>query len=182
MQPQSPPSISTLTRRYFGTDGVRGVAGTDPMTATFALRLGVAAAESLKALGVARPTLVVGTDTRRSGPMLMHALAAGLTSRGADVILAGVIPTPGVSYLTRHLGADAGVVVSASHNPFEDNGIKFFSAAGEKLSDEAEARIEARLDESDTLEPVTGTAIGTSHHHKRQEDEYAEFCFKTRPI
>ena len=154
------------------------------MTATFALRLGVAAAESLKAFGTSRPAVVIGTDTRRSGPMLMHALAAGLTSRGADVTLAGVIPTPGVSYLTRHLGADAGVVVSASHNPFEDNGIKFFSAAGEKLSDEAEAGIEARLDEGlelDTLEPVTGAAIGTSRRHEKQEDEYAEFLLQNAP-
>ena len=180
MRPQ--PSLTTSTRRYFGTDGVRGVAGTEPVTATFALRLGVAAAESLKASGISRPTVVVGTDTRRSGPMLMHALAAGLTSRGADVTLAGVIPTPGVSYLTRHLGADAGVVVSASHNPFEDNGIKFFSAAGEKLSDEAEARIEARLDEGlDTLEPVTGTVIGTSRRYKRQKDDYAEFLLAHAP-
>ena len=184
MRPDQP--FSTSTRRYFGTDGVRGVAGTEPMTATFALRLGVAAAESLKASGVARPKLVVGTDTRRSGPMLMHALAAGLTSRGADVTLAGVIPTPGVSYLTRHLGADAGVVVSASHNPFEDNGIKFFGAAGEKLSDEAEARIEARLDEIHDengvgLESVTGAAIGTSHRHKRQGNEYAEFLLRNAP-
>ena len=180
MQPNQSPSTST--RRYFGTDGVRGVAGTDPMTVTFALRLGVAAAESLKASGTPKPTVVIGTDTRRSGPMLMHALAAGLSSRGADVTLAGVIPTPGVSYLTRHLGADAGVVVSASHNPFEDNGIKFFSAAGEKLSDEAEAGIEARLDEPlGTLKPVTGAAIGTSRRHKRQGNEYAEFLLQNAP-
>ena len=151
------------------------------MTAAFALRLGVAAAESLKAAGVAKPTLVIGTDTRRSGPMLMHALAAGLCSRGADVVLAGVIPTPGVSYLTRHLNADAGVVVSASHNPFEDNGIKFFNAEGEKLSDEAEARVEAWLENPDKLEPVTGAAIGTSSRYEGQGNDYAEFLLQNAP-
>ena len=151
------------------------------MTATFALRLGVAAAESLKAAGVAKPTFVVGMDTRRSGPMLTHALAAGLCSRGADVVLAGVIPTPGVSYITRHLRVDAGVVVSASHNPFEDNGIKFFNAEGEKPSDEAEARIEARLEEGDGgLEPVTGAAIGTSRRFEGGND-YAKFLLQNAP-
>ncbi len=154
------------------------------MTAAFAFQLGVAAAESLKAAGVAKPTFVIGMDTRRSGPMLMHALAAGLCSRGADVTLAGVIPTPGVSYLTRHLRADAGVVVSASHNPFEDNGIKFFNAAGEKLSDEAEARIEAWLGEDNgvngTLEPVTGAAIGAVRRYE-QGDDYAKFLLADAP-
>ena len=150
------------------------------MTAAFALQLGVAAAEGLKAAGVAKPTLVIGMDTRRSGPMLVHALAAGLCSRGADVTLAGVIPTPGVSYLTRHLNADAGVVVSASHNPFEDNGIKFFNAEGEKLSDEAEARVEAWLENPDKLEPVTGAAIGTSSRYEGRDD-YAEFLLQNAP-
>ena len=176
----APTSPTPATRRFFGTDGVRGVAGTEPMTAAFALRLGVAAAESLKAAGVATPAFVVGMDTRRSGPMLTHALAAGLCSRGADVTLAGVIPTPGVSHLTRHLRADAGVVVSASHNPFEDNGIKFFNAAGEKLSDEAEARIEARLGESSELEPVTGAAIGASRRFEGGEN-YTQFLLQNAP-
>ena len=182
MRPDQP--FSTSTRRYFGTDGVRGVAGTEPMTATFALRLGVAAAESLKASGVARPSWSSAPTRGARGPMAHARPRGGAHLEGVDVTLAGVIPTPGVSYLTRHLGADAGVVVSASHNPFEDNGIKFFGAAGEKLSDEAEARIEARLDETlelGTLEPVTGAAIGTSRRHEKQEDEYAEFLLRNAP-
>jgi len=154
-------------RRYFGTDGVRGVAGQHPMTAHFALQLGVATAELLKRTAAGRPRVVIGMDTRRSGPMLAQALGAGLTSRGADVTELGVVPTPAVSYLTRKLGADAGVVVSASHNPFDDNGIKVFNANGEKLDDGLEAELEAlvaRLSEGTQpeLEPVMGAAVGRS--------------------
>src|SRR5690554_5299778 len=150
-------------RRYFGTDGVRGVAGRHPMTASFALGLGVATAELLKASGRARPTVLIGMDTRRSGPMLALALGAGLTSRGADVIDLGVVPTPAVSYLTRALGADAGIVVSASHNPFDDNGIKVFNAAGEKLDDALEAELEdlvERVGLNGGGEPVVGAGLG----------------------
>src|SRR5690554_6257423 len=156
-------------RRYFGTDGVRGVAGRHPMTASFALGLGVATAELLKASGRARPTVLIGMDTRRSGPMLALALGAGLTSRGADVVDLGVVPTPAVSFLTRKLGADAGVVVSASHNPFDDNGIKVFNAAGEKLDDALEADLESMLggESGAELEPVMGSGIGRSQRLPR---------------
>jgi len=154
------------SRRFFGTDGVRGVAGQDPMTATFALELGVATAEMLKQAGAARPHVLVGMDTRRSGPMLVAALTAGLTSRAADVTLLGVMTTPGVSYLTRELGADAGIVVSASHNPFADNGLKIFNGDGEKLADASEAEVEALMarfgdGHNGSLAPVTGAAVGT---------------------
>jgi phosphoglucosamine mutase len=149
-------------RRYFGTDGVRGVAGRHPMTASFALGLGVATAELLKASGTPRPSVVIGMDTRRSGPMLALALGAGLTSRGADVTDLGVVPTPAVSYLTRALGADAGIVVSASHNPFDDNGIKLFNSAGEKLDDALEAELEELVESLGTSSaaPVVGSELG----------------------
>lgn len=154
------------TRRYFGTDGIRGVAGENPMTAAFALRLGVAAAETLRRNGKDKPHVLIGMDTRRSGPMLAHAAAAGLTSRGATVTWLGVVPTPGVSFLTKKLGADAGLMVSASHNPFHDNGLKLFDSTGAKLSDDEESSIERLLEEfgadgTDDLEPVTGGAVGS---------------------
>lgn len=153
------------TRRYFGTDGIRGVAGETPMTAAFALKLGVAAAETLRRNGVSRPHVLIGMDTRQSGPMLAHAAAAGLTSRGANVTWLGVVPTPGVSYLTKALGADAGLMVSASHNPFHDNGLKLFDATGSKLSDAEESRVEALIEElgpdlTTGLDPVTGADVG----------------------
>lgn len=154
-------------RRYFGTDGVRGVAGEHPMTATFALHLGVATAELVRQPGAGHPHVVIGMDTRRSGPMLANALAAGLASRGADVTSLGVVPTPAVSYLTRELGADAGIVVSASHNPFGDNGIKLFNDKGEKLPDASETRLEELMrlhgdgNGDSGLAPVTGSEIGS---------------------
>ena len=169
-------------RRFFGTDGVRGVAGEHPMTATFAFRLGVAAAETLKREGVERPRFTIGMDTRRSGPMLAHALVAGLNARGADAIWLGVMPTPGVSHLTRALGADAGVVVSASHNPYFDNGIKFFNGKGEKLSDDTEAGIEALLDEDlDLLPAVTREAVGRSSRYRRDDADYQRFLLSHAP-
>lgn len=170
------------TRRYFGTDGVRGVAGEHPMTATFAFRLGVAAAETLKREGTLRPRFTVGMDTRRSGPMLAHALVAGLNARGADAIWLGVVPTPGVSHLTRSLGADAGVVVSASHNPYFDNGIKFFNAQGEKLSDETEGAIELLLDEDlEDLPAVTRDKVGRSSRYRRDDADYQRFLLSHAP-
>ena len=169
-------------RRFFGTDGVRGVAGEHPMTATFAFRLGVAAAETLKREGFERPRFAIGMDTRRSGPMLAHALVAGLNARGADAVWLGVVPTPGVSHLTRALGADAGVVVSASHNPYFDNGIKFFNGKGEKLSDETEEAIEALLDEDlDALPPVTRQAVGSSRRYRRDDADYQRFLLSHAP-
>jgi phosphoglucosamine mutase len=170
------------TRRYFGTDGVRGVAGEHPMTATFAFRLGVAAAETLKRQGLARPRLAVGMDSRRSGPMLAHALVAGLNARGADALWLGVMPTPGVSHLTHALSANAGVVVSASHNPYHDNGIKFFNGKGEKLSDETESAIEEILaDDLDALPPVTRDAIGRSSRYRRDDGDYLRFLLSHAP-
>lgn len=153
-------------RRYFGTDGVRGVAGIHPMTATFALRLGMALAETVRARTGDRPRLLIGMDTRRSGLMLAHAAAAGMTARGADVTWLGVLPTPGVSFLTRALGADAGLMVSASHNPFDDNGLKLFNRDGEKLSDEVEARLEELVeglaaDDGAALARVVGDGVGS---------------------
>ncbi|NBT65458.1 MAG: phosphoglucosamine mutase, partial [Betaproteobacteria bacterium] len=147
-----------MTRRWFGTDGIRGPVGRLPMTPEFVLRLGQAAGKVLMAsqaeIGSTRngrkPVVLIGKDTRLSGYMLEAALEAGLSSMGVDVRLVGPLPTPGVAYLTRALRLDAGIVISASHNPFEDNGIKFFSGQGSKLSDAIEARIEAYL-ESDAM-------------------------------
>ncbi|HEX7039095.1 MAG TPA: phosphoglucosamine mutase [Trueperaceae bacterium] len=177
-------------RRYFGTDGVRGVAGRHPMTASFALGLGVATAELLKAAGKARPSVVIGMDTRRSGPMLALALGAGLTSRGADVTDLGVVPTPAVSYLTRALGADAGIVVSASHNPFDDNGIKVFNSAGEKLDDDLEAELEDLVERvwlNGEAEPVVGAGLGRYRRlpreggERRASDSYAAHLLANAP-
>lgn len=135
------------------------------MTATFALKLGVATAEILRSMGKHSPHVLIGMDTRVSGPMLAYAAAAGLTSRGAKVTMLGVLPTPGVSFLTKALGADAGLMVSASHNPFTDNGLKLFGSTGAKLSDEEETQIEAMIDSFGSaspavLEPVTGGTVG----------------------
>src|SRR5690606_1967807 len=126
-----------MSRKYFGTDGVRGRVGEAPITPDFVMRLGYAAGKVL-AQGKAangRPTVLIGKDTRISGYMLEAALEAGFTAAGVDVLLTGPLPTPGVAYLTRALRLSAGVVLSASHNPFYDNGIKFFSAQGDKLPD-----------------------------------------------
>ena len=126
-----------MTRKYFGTDGIRGLVGEAPITPDFVMRLGYAAGKVLatKRSGSGRPTVLIGKDTRLSGYMVEPALVAGFTSLGMDVRLFGPLPTPGVAYLTRALRLDLGVVISASHNPFADNGIKFFSARGEKLPD-----------------------------------------------
>ena len=171
-----------MSRRYFGTDGIRGLAGTPPMTAEFAFLVGVAAAEALKGAGRDAPTVLLGCDTRRSGPMLQAALVAGLTSRGAHTVELGVLPTPGVSFLCRSLGAAAGVVISASHNPFADNGIKFFSADGEKLSDSLELEIESYLERVTDLPAITGGAIGLTQRYDRHEGhEYRDFLLATGP-
>ena len=138
-----------MTRTYFGTDGIRGTVGQAPITPDFLLRLGHAVGRVLRQQqGSARPTVVIGKDTRISGYMIEAALEAGFASAGVDTLLSGPIPTPAVAYLTRALRLDLGVVISASHNPFADNGIKFFSAAGEKLPDEWELAVEAALGES----------------------------------
>src|SRR5690606_5728285 len=132
------------TRKYFGTDGIRGPVGGPTINAEFALRLGYAAGRVLARHqpGRARPTVVIGKETRVSGSMLESALEAGLSAAGVDVLLAGPVPAPAVAYLARTLRLAAGIVISASHNPYNDNGIKFFSGNGMKLPDEVEAEIE----------------------------------------
>jgi phosphoglucosamine mutase len=140
-----------MGRKYFGTDGVRGRVGQMPITPEFIMRLGYAAGATLVAReGLRagdRPAVLIGKDTRISGYMLEAALEAGFSAAGVDVMLCGPMPTPAVAYLTRALRLQAGVVISASHNPYDDNGIKFFSAQGTKLPDAVELEIEARLDE-----------------------------------
>jgi phosphoglucosamine mutase len=170
-----------MSRKYFGTDGIRGVAGQHPMTAEFAYKVGVGATEALKATGVSKPVFAIGTDTRRSGQMLAQALSAGMMARGATVTFLGILPTPGVSYLTRTLKADAGVVISASHNPYEDNGIKFFNNKGEKLSDEVEKTIEDWLEHPHDLPSVTGKDIGDSQRYRRNSNDYMKFLLSQAP-
>src|SRR5512137_2993769 len=134
-----------MKRRYFGTDGIRGQANTEPMTAATALRVGMAAGQYF-IRGTHRHRVLIGKDTRLSGYMIEAALVAGFTAVGMDVILVGPMPTPAVAMLTRSLRADLGVMISASHNPFADNGIKLFGPDGYKLSDETEASIETLLE------------------------------------
>ena len=143
-----------MTRKYFGTDGVRGTVGTTPMTADFVLRLGYAAGKVLAQRGIgksggqeAHPSVLIAKDTRISGYMIEAALEAGFSAAGVDVLLCGPLPTPGVAYLTRALRLSAGVVISASHNPYPDNGIKFFSGDGFKLPDDTEASIERQMEQ-----------------------------------
>ncbi|MEB3299780.1 MAG: phosphoglucosamine mutase [Candidatus Sericytochromatia bacterium] len=157
--------------KYFGTDGIRGLAGED-LTADLALRLGRALAEALGGSG--RRFVVVGRDTRRSGTMLESALAAGLAAGGVDARLVGVVPTPAVAWLTRHLGAAAGVMISASHNPAPDNGLKVFSGEGFKLPDEVEARLEELIDRAHDLSGVSGPAIGVIRQESGILDAYED--------
>ena len=133
-----------MKRNYFGTDGIRGTVGQSPITPDFVLKLANAVGHQLR-LTEKRPQVVIGKDTRISGYMLESALEAGFNSAGVDVILLGPMPTPGVAYLTKALRVSLGVVISASHNPFEDNGVKFFSAQGSKLDDQWELAVEKRL-------------------------------------
>jgi phosphoglucosamine mutase len=137
-----------MGRKYFGTDGVRGKVGEQPITPDFVMRLGYAAGKVLAAIkrkGVERPAVLIGKDTRVSGYMLESALEAGLSAAGVDILLVGPMPTPAVAYLTRALRLSAGIVISASHNPYDDNGIKFFSGDGAKLPDATENAIEREL-------------------------------------
>ncbi len=171
------------TRRYFGTDGIRGVAGTTPMTASFALDLGAATADLLRQRIGGRPTVVIGRDTRRSGPMLVAAMTAGLTAAGADAIDLGIMPTPGVSHMLAVLGAHAGVVVSASHNPFDDNGIKIFGADGAKLTDDEEAELERRLASGHAeAPPQTGTDLGVASRYRGDDGDYPRFLLAHAPF
>ena len=150
--------MSIKSQKLFGTDGVRGVANLEPITSETALRLGRALAHVFKHPGGRHRRILVGKDTRLSGYMLETALASGLCSMGVDVLLVGPLPTPGIAFLTRSMRADAGVVISASHNPFEDNGIKFFSRDGFKLDDATEARIEALVFDDGALASFRATA------------------------
>ncbi|CAM3681824.1 phosphoglucosamine mutase [Deinococcus frigens] len=174
--------MSDSDRQYFGTDGVRAVAGEFPLTAAWVMALGAAAGEVLTRRSESgKVSVVIGKDTRQSGDMLEAALAAGLTARGVNVIHVGVLPTPGVSYLTRYLGADAGVVISASHNPYEDNGIKFFGADGQKLSDATEHEIEAATLDVAELAPVTGVDLGGVTNSTDAERLYVQYLTSHAP-
>ena len=165
---------------YFGTDGIRGVAG-ELLTPEFAVQVGRAAAVVLAQKAGPHPLFVIGRDTRLSGPMLEAALTAGLTSGGARVEIAGVIPTPGLASLVHQRGADAGVVISASHNPFADNGIKFFSSAGTKLSDEEEAEIEAHIEHHD-LQSLAGADFGSAAQLEGAVEGYVWDVVKRIPL
>jgi phosphoglucosamine mutase len=165
-----------MTRQYFGTDGIRGTVGAAPITPDFMLRLGHAVGQVLKA-GETRSTVLIGKDTRISGYMIESALEAGFASAGVDVVLTGPLPTPGVAYLTRALRLDLGVVISASHNPFDDNGIKFFSSRGEKLPDAWESRVEAALQEEQRW--VGSADLGRARRLDDATGRYTEFCKST---
>ncbi len=160
-------------RRYFGTDGIRGTVGQSPITPDFMLRLGHAVGRVLRR-EAKRPAVLIGKDTRISGYMIESALEAGFASAGVDVLLSGPLPTPGVAYLTRALRLDLGVVISASHNPFNDNGIKFFSASGEKLPDAWELAVEAALDEPPAW--ADSHSIGKARRVDDASGRYVEFC------
>src|SRR5690606_10876670 len=172
-----------MARKYFGTDGVRGKVGDAPITPEFVMRLGYAAGVTLvareKLPAGEHPAVLIGKDTRISGYMLEAALEAGFAAAGVDVMLAGPIPTPAVAYLTRALRLQAGVVISASHNPFYDNGIKFFSAGGTKLPDAVELEIEARLDEP--MGCVDPAGLGKARRINDAAGRYIEFCKSTFP-
>lgn len=168
-----------MSRRYFGTDGVRGRVGESPITPDFVLRLGQAAGRVLRRCTPAGTTVLIGKDTRVSGYMLEAALEAGFSSAGVDVVLCGPIPTPAVAYLTRALRLTAGVVISASHNPYHDNGIKFFSAEGTKLPDSLEAEIEAEMDAGWSC--VTSQELGKARRLEDAAGRYTEFCKSTFP-
>ena len=162
-----------MTRMHFGTDGIRGTVGTEPITPDFMMRLGHAVGRVLKRTA-ARPTVLIGKDTRISGYMIESALEAGFASAGVDVRMTGPLPTPGVAYLTRALRLDLGVVISASHNPFPDNGVKFFSSRGEKLPDEWEQAVEASLAEPPQW--VDSAGLGKVRRIEDASGRYIEFC------
>src|SRR5579859_6187483 len=167
-----------MTRKYFGTDGVRGTVGESPMTPDFVMRLGYAAGKVLSGQDKT-PAVLIGKDTRISGYMIEAALEAGFSAAGVDVHMSGPLPTPAVAYLTRALRLSAGVVISASHNPYPDNGIKFFSGDGFKLPDRLEAAIEAEMDK-----PMGCNEAARLGKVRRREDaggRYIEFCKSTFP-
>ncbi|UDF34540.1 UNVERIFIED_ORG: phosphoglucosamine mutase [Shinella sp. XGS7] len=164
-----------MSRNYFGTDGIRGTVGQAPITPDFMLRLGHAVGRVLrKESGGSRPSVLIGKDTRISGYMLESSLEAGFASAGVNVLLTGPLPTPGVAYLTRALRQQLGVVISASHNPFADNGIKFFSASGEKLPDTWEIAVEQALEEQPSW--VDSASLGRARRIEDARGRYIEFC------
>jgi phosphoglucosamine mutase len=185
---EEPAKAGNGGRRIFGTDGVRGTANIEPVTAETALKLGRAAAHVFTQMSVlagrssGRTTIVIGKDTRLSGYMLENALAAGVMSLGADVLLIGPLPTPGVAYITRSLRADAGIVLSASHNPYEDNGIKFFRPDGYKLDDEIEKRIEDLVfsGEIESIRPTAGK-VGRATRIDDALGRYVEYAKQSFP-
>ena len=169
-----------MAKKYFGTDGVRGEVGQFPITPEFVLKLGYAAGRVLVHHdGKGRPTVLIGKDTRISGYMLEAALVAGFTAAGVNVIQTGPLPTPGVAYLTRALRLAAGVMISASHNAYADNGIKFFAAGGVKLSDKIELEIEAELEKEMRTKP--SSELGRARRISGADDRYIEFCKSTFP-
>ncbi|MGJ7915451.1 phosphoglucosamine mutase [Massilia sp. LXY-6] len=171
-----------MARKYFGTDGVRGLVGEGPITPDFVMRLGYAAGKVLAkgSTGASgRPNVLIGKDTRISGYMLEAALEAGFSAAGVDVMLAGPMPTPAIAYLTRALRLQAGVVISASHNPFQDNGIKFFSEHGTKLPDAVELEIEEAIDQP--MGCVSSEKLGRATRLRDAQGRYIEFCKSTFP-
>ncbi|MGO9443862.1 MAG: phosphoglucosamine mutase [Thiobacillaceae bacterium] len=174
-----------MTRKFFGTDGIRGRVGKAPITPEFVMHLGYAAGKVLASdrsglAGDENPTVLIGKDTRISGYMLETALQAGLMAAGVNVQVTGPLPTPAVAYLTRALRLQAGVVISASHNPFEDNGIKFFSSGGQKLPDETEVAIETLL--GHPLDTVPARQLGRARRIEDAAARYIEFCKSTFPF
>jgi phosphoglucosamine mutase len=166
-----------VSRKYFGTDGVRGRVGQHPMTVDFALRLASAAARVLAPEG---GTVLIGKDTRLSGYMFEAALEAGFVAAGVNVMLIGPLPTPGIAYMTQRFRCDFGVVISASHNLYDDNGIKFFDASGAKLGDDLEAEIERRLDEPALTRE--SRALGRATRVDRSRTQYQDFCRASFPV
>lgn len=167
-------------RSYFGTDGIRGRANTHPMTAEIAMKVGMAAGIAFNR-GSHRHRVVIGKDTRLSGYMIENALVAGFTAAGVDVFLVGPMPTPAVAMLTRSLRCDIGVMISASHNPFEDNGIKLFGPDGYKLSDELEHQIELLIEEDLSRQLATSHELGRAKRIDGVHDRYIEFAKRTLP-
>ncbi|MSP86904.1 MAG: phosphoglucosamine mutase [Methylotenera sp.] len=173
-----------MTKKYFGTDGIRGKVGEHPITPEFVMRLGYAAGKVLTQVGRnltkgAHPAVLIGKDTRISGYMLEAALEAGLSAAGVDVLFTGPMPTPAVAYLTRALRAQAGIVITASHNPYYDNGIKFFSSEGIKLGDDIEHAIEAELDKP--MQVMESAMLGRARRIDDAAGRYIEFCKSTFP-
>ena len=170
-----------MTRQYFGTDGIRGEVGKFPIVPDFVMRLGYAAGQVLakSASAHGKPTVLIGKDTRVSGYLLEAALEAGFSAAGVDVMLCGPMPTPAIAYLTRALRLSAGVVISASHNPYHDNGIKFFSANGDKLDDAVELQIEAAL--AEPMSCVDSAHLGKAKRLDDATGRYIEFCKSTFP-